>query len=125
MINNLDFTIVTFAPYSSLRSGSAPAERSILFHLLSVNPFLVLFKAIRHGQLGAAASNAATLIAGFLTIVVSGLWIPMDSRIINQTSTASVNNWDLTWLADPADDGGAGVGLNLIRNGGAVTLTTI
>ncbi|KAL2678555.1 hypothetical protein Neosp_009303 [[Neocosmospora] mangrovei] len=125
MINNLDFTIVTFAPYSSLRSGSVSAERSILFHLLSVNPFLVLFKTLQRGQFGAAASNAATLIAGFLTIIVSGLWVPMDSRVVDQPTTASVGNWDMAWLADPADDGGAGIGLNLIRNGGAVTPVTI
>ncbi|WAO97271.1 Hypothetical protein NCS54_01499000 [Fusarium falciforme] len=125
MINNLDFTIVTFAPYSSLRFGSVSAERSILFNPLSVNPFLVLFKTIQHGQLGAAASNAATLIAGFLTIIVSGLWVPMDSRVVNQPSSASVENWDLRWLANPADDGGAGIRLNLIRNSGAVTPTTI
>lgn len=125
MINNLDFTIVTFAPYSSLRSGSVSAERSVLFHLLSTSPFLVLFKALRHRQFGAAASNAATLIAGFLTIIVSGLWMPMDSCVLDQPTTASVGNWDLAWLADPADDGGAGVRLNLIRHGGAVTPVTI
>ncbi|RSL50541.1 hypothetical protein CEP51_015332 [Fusarium floridanum] len=125
MINNLDFTIVTFAPYSSLRAGSVSAKRSILFHLLSVNPFSVLFKALQHGQLGAAASNAATLIAGFLTIIVSGLWVPMDSRVVEQPTTALVDSWDLAWLADPTNDGGAGVGLNLIRHGGAVTPVTI
>jgi hypothetical protein len=125
MINNLDFTIVPFAPYSSLRSGSVSAERSILFHLLSVNPFLVLFKALQHGQLGTAASNAATLIAGFLAIIVSGLWVPMDSRVVEQPTTVSVDSWDLAWLAGPTNDGGAGVGLNLIRHGGAVTPVTI
>lgn len=125
MINNLDFTIVPFVPYSSLRSGSVSAERSILFHLLSVNPFLVLFKALQHGQLGTAASNAATLIAGFLAIIVSGLWVPMDSRVVEQPTTVSVDSWDLAWLAGPTNDGGAGVGLNLIRHGGAVTPVTI
>ncbi|RSL59528.1 hypothetical protein CEP54_007219 [Fusarium duplospermum] len=124
-INNLDFTIVTFAPYSSLRSGSVSAERSILIHLLSVNPFLVLFKALQHGQLGAVASNAATLIAPLLTIIVSGLWVPMDSRVFEQSTTASVDSWDLAWLADSTNDGGAGVNLNLIRHGGAVTPVTI
>ncbi|OAL44034.1 hypothetical protein IQ07DRAFT_592503 [Pyrenochaeta sp. DS3sAY3a] len=121
LINNLDFTIVTFAPYSVLRSGSAPAKQSILFHLLSVNPFLVLFKSIRLRQFGAAASNAATLIAGFLTIVGSGLWVSMDSLVSDQISQATVNNWDRTWFNNASTDGGASIALNLIRYGDANT----
>ncbi|KAF5005494.1 hypothetical protein FDECE_8072 [Fusarium decemcellulare] len=105
MINNLDSTIVIFAPYSNLRFGSAPADRSILFHLLSVNPFLVIFKSLQRRQFGPVASNGATLIAGFLTIIVS----------------ASVNNWDRTWFSDATNGGGAAVILNLIRFGGAET----
>ncbi|KAF4462807.1 hypothetical protein FALBO_10375 [Fusarium albosuccineum] len=121
MINNLDSTIVIFAPYSNLRPGSATADRSILFHLLSVNPFLVMFRSLQRRQFGPAASNGATLIAGFLTIIVSGLWLPIDSLVTDQPLTASVNNWDRTWFSDAADDGGAAVTLNLIRFGGAET----
>ncbi|KAF5663644.1 hypothetical protein FHETE_7349 [Fusarium heterosporum] len=121
MINNLDSTIVVFAPYSNLRSGSASADRSILFHLLSVNPFLVMFKSLRHHQFGPAASYGATLITGFLTIIVSGLWIPVNSLVVNQPSAADVNNWDRTWLSNATSDGGAAVALNLIQFGGAST----
>ncbi|CAJ0547173.1 Ff.00g018000.m01.CDS01 [Fusarium sp. VM40] len=125
MINNLDSTIVVFAPYSNLRFGSAPADRSILFHLLSVNPFLVMFKSLQRRQLGPALSNGATLIAGFLTIIVSGLWTPANSLISNQPSVAAVNNWDRTWFSNASYDGGAASGLNLIRFGGARTPTGI
>ncbi|KAF5000433.1 hypothetical protein FGRMN_1764 [Fusarium graminum] len=121
MINNLDSTIVVFAPYSNLRSGSAPAHRSILFHLLSVNPFLVMFKSLRYRQFGPAASYGATHITGFLTIIVSGLWTPANSLIVDQPSAADVNNWDRTWLSNATSDGGAAVALNLIRFGGAST----
>ncbi|KAM0245922.1 hypothetical protein ACHAP5_005072 [Fusarium lateritium] len=121
MINNLDSTIVIFAPYSNLRSGSASADRSILFHLLSINPFFVMFKSLQRRQFGPAASNGATLIAGFLTIIVSGLWIPAGSSISNQPSTAMVNDWDRTWLFNSTNDGGAAIALNLIRFGGART----
>jgi hypothetical protein len=124
-INNLDSTIVIFAPYSNLRSGSAPADRSILFHLLSVNPFLVMFRSLQRRQFGPAASNGATLIAGFLTIIVSGLWTPANSLISNQPSTAAVNNWDRTWFSNTTHDGGAASALNLIRFGGARTPTGI
>lgn len=125
MINSLDFTIVTFAPYSNLRTGNVSADRSILFHLLSVNPFLVMFKSLRRRQFGPAASNAATIVAGILTIVVSGLWVPMESMLTNQPLTVVVNNWDRSWIANASDDGGAGVILNLIRYGGARSPTAI
>ncbi|KAH6954835.1 hypothetical protein DER45DRAFT_633284 [Fusarium avenaceum] len=125
MINNLDSTIVVFAPYSNLRSGSAPADRSILFHLLSVNPFPVMFKSLQHRQFGPALSNSATLIAGFLTIIVSGLWTPANSLISNHPSVAVVNNWDSTWFFNATYDGGAASALNLIRFGGAKTPTGI
>lgn len=125
MINNLDSTIVVFAPYSNLRFGSAPADRSILFHLLSVNPFLVMFKSLQHRQFGPALSNGATLIAGFLTIIVSGLWTPANSLISNQPSAAAVINWDRTWFFNATYDGGAASALNLIRFGGAKTPTGI
>lgn len=91
MINSLDFTIATFAPYSNLRSGSAAAENSILFHQLSMNPLALVLKTLRLRQFGSAASNAATLIAGFLTIVVSGLWITIDSELIDQPTILSVS----------------------------------
>ncbi|KAJ4136562.1 hypothetical protein NW768_004179 [Fusarium equiseti] len=125
MINNLDFTIITFAPYSSLRSGSSPAKRSILFHPLSMSPFLVLWNSLRNGQVGVASSNAATLIAAFLTIITSGLWIATETQVTNQLSTAYVSNWNLGWLNDYSQDSGATLELNLIRNRGAVTPPTI
>lgn len=58
-------------------------------------------------------SNAATLIAGFLTIVVSGICIPKESILVNQSTTVLVNNWDRTWLGNTSDDCGSGVVLNL------------
>ncbi|KAH6991758.1 hypothetical protein EDB82DRAFT_553592 [Fusarium venenatum] len=125
MINNLDFTILTFAPYSNLRAGSASAKRSLLFHPLSMNPFLILFKAALNGQIGIASSNAATIIAGFLTIIVSGLWIAVQSPVVNQHASALVRNWDLDWFSDYGQDNGATLELNLIRNRGAVTPPSI
>ncbi|KAL6920981.1 hypothetical protein FSST1_005007 [Fusarium sambucinum] len=121
MINNLDSTIVIFAPFSNLRSGSSRPDQGILFHLLSVNPFLVMFKSLERRQFGPAASNGATLIAGFLTIIVSGLWLPVNSFIVDHPSTAAVDNWDLNWFSNPTTDGGAAVALNLVHYGGAKT----
>ncbi|RFN47476.1 hypothetical protein FIE12Z_8271 [Fusarium flagelliforme] len=118
MINNLDSTIVVFAPFSNLRSGRTRPDQGILFHLLSVNPFLVIFKSLSRGQIGPAVSNCATLIAGFLTIIVSGLWVPVTTSIVDHPSSAAVSNWDLSWFSEPTNDGGAAVDLNQLHYGG-------
>lgn len=61
LVNSLDFTIMTFAPYSRLRQGNAPADRSILLHLLSESPSLIFIKSIRAQHFGPAASNVSLL----------------------------------------------------------------
>ncbi|KAH6890652.1 hypothetical protein B0T10DRAFT_548158 [Thelonectria olida] len=121
MFDNLDFTITAFAPWSSLRSGSAEANRSVLFNLLSVSPFFVLPQSIRRRQFGAAASNLSTLIASTLTIVVSGLWILTGPATVERSSTASLGSWDQAWLSNSKDNGEAAVKLNVVRHKGATT----
>lgn len=120
LFNNLDFTISTFAPYSSLRRGGVNADGSILFHLLSVSPFLVFLKSVRHHHFGAAASNLSSLIAGFLTVIVSGLWALSSPTSVEHSSKALINNWDRSWLdnRNASSDGGAGLMLtSMLMNG--------
>jgi hypothetical protein len=119
LINKLDFWILVFAPYSNLRSGNVPADRSILLHLLAFHPLVVMFKSLRHAQVGPAASKFATFIAAFLAVAVSGLWISSATVVTNRPITVNINNWDRTWFSNATDDGGAGIALNLIRHNGA------
>ncbi|KAF5721021.1 hypothetical protein FMUND_3925 [Fusarium mundagurra] len=119
MVNSLDFIIATFAPYSVLRSGSAPADTSILFHLLSVSPFLIVFKSLRARQLGPASSNLSSLLGSLLTIASSGLWTLTGPVNVERSTTAMVGNWRTSWSAMSQDDSGAAKTLNLIRHGGA------
>ncbi|KAL6915461.1 hypothetical protein FSST1_006956 [Fusarium sambucinum] len=119
MFNSLDFTIATIAPYSALRAGRVPANRSILFHLLSVSPFSIIFKTLRAGYFGSAASNISTLLGSFLTIVVSGLWILNEDVLLLKPSSVTVNNWHASWPTNSQNDGGASSALEIVRNGGA------
>ncbi|KAF5989029.1 hypothetical protein FBULB1_1184 [Fusarium bulbicola] len=119
MVNSLDFIIATFAPYSVLRSGSAPAETSILFHLLSVSPFLVVFKSLLARQPGPAFSNVSSLLSSLLTILSSGLWTLTGPVNVERSTTAMVGNWHTSWPATGQDDSDAAKTLNLIRHGGA------
>ncbi|KAH7205624.1 hypothetical protein BKA60DRAFT_466459 [Fusarium oxysporum] len=125
LINSLDFTITAFAPYSSLRGGNSPPKRSILFHLLSVSPFLIFFKSLRACHFGPAASNISSLLSSFLTIIVSGLWTLSGPVTLEGPFSAMVGNWRSTWPVRAVDDGGAAMILNLVRYGGANTSSSI
>ncbi|KAF5584084.1 hypothetical protein FPCIR_8775 [Fusarium pseudocircinatum] len=125
MVNSLDFIIATFAPYGVLRAGSAPAETSVLFHLLSVSPFLIVFKSLRARQLGPASSNISSLLSSLLTIVSSGLWTLTPPANVDRSTSAMVGNWRTSWPAISDDDSGAAKTLNLIRHGGANTSAAI
>ncbi|KAM5372361.1 hypothetical protein ACJA88_009110 [Fusarium oxysporum] len=125
LVNSLDFTITAFAPYSSLRGGNSPPERSILFHLLSVSPFLIFFKSLRACHFGPAASNVSSLLSSFLTIIVSGLWTLTSPATLEGPFSAMVGNWRSTWPVRAVDDGGAAMILNLVRYGGANTSSSI
>ncbi|KAH9243198.1 hypothetical protein K456DRAFT_28532 [Colletotrichum gloeosporioides 23] len=125
LFNNLDFSIAVFTPFSTLRSGSVLAQRSILFHLLGVSPFLTLVDTLRLRQFGSAASNLSTLLGSFLTIIVSGLWVVGDPVDTLSMSTATVQKWDTTWLTNNNDDQSAAITLNIIRHGGAPTPRSI
>ncbi|SPJ88779.1 uncharacterized protein FTOL_12673 [Fusarium torulosum] len=125
MFNSADFTTVTFAPYSALRTGNNPADRTVLFNLLSVSPFLVIFKSLCVGQIGPAASNLSALLGSLLTIIVSGLWILNPPSVVERRSSATVTNWRTSWLSDAPDDGGAAMLLNLVHYGGTNTSSGI
>ncbi|KAF3806668.1 hypothetical protein GCG54_00004301 [Colletotrichum gloeosporioides] len=125
LFNNLDFTIAVLNPFGFLRSGSVPADRSILFHLLGVSPFLILFNTFRLRHFGSAASNFSTLLASFLTIVVSGLWVMGSPVQTLSVTSAMVEDWDASWLTNNHDDQRASITLNIVRHGGASTTSSI
>lgn len=86
-----------------------------------MSPFLTIFKSLRVGHFGTAASNLASLLGSLLTIAVSGLWILTTPTVVQTQSSAVVTNWRTSWLQNAPDDGGAAVALNLVRYGGANT----
>lgn len=75
LFNMLDFTVTTFAPFSALRSGSSPAQRSIFSQLMSKPPPVALYKAAINRQFGTLSSSIAGLTGPVLAIIVSGLLV--------------------------------------------------
>jgi hypothetical protein len=125
--NNLDFTIATFAPYSMMRSGAVPADRSVRFQVLGELPFVALWKSISLRHSASALSNLAGLVGSVLTIVVSGLWVIDRSVISAQPIQASLaHTWNVSWYnSSSVGDGGAAYLLDRIDHGSDTLPNTI
>ncbi|KAI0517111.1 hypothetical protein F5B22DRAFT_604874 [Xylaria bambusicola] len=118
LFNSLDFTIVTFAPYGTLRNGAASASRGMLANLQGTTPLLAIYQSVKLGQFGVTLSTLATLIGSLLTVFGSGLWV-LDYRATFDSSftTSASNTWQLTFSdALTAVSGGALLLNNIERN---------
>lgn len=118
-VNNFDFTITSFAPYSILRLGAASASRSIDFTLLGELAPVALAKSLRARHLSSTFSNVAAVVGSILTIVVSGLWtIDHDVMLVDDVSV-SVSSWNVSWPNSSIEDGGAARVFDQIQHGAA------
>jgi len=125
--NNLDFTVSSFAPYSSLRWGPVPASRSIDSRILGAIPPVAFFRSANGRHIGPSLSNIAGMIGSVLTIVASGLWVINRNLAVEQNIAASLaNGWDYEWHDSyNSGDGGAGIVLDQLQHGSAIMPDTI
>ena len=118
LINNLDFYITLLAPWSRLFKTNALAGHSILKNVLGhIAPSAALI-AIKAQYWGALASTLATVFAGLLTIVISGLYVIQDFDTDGPTRGLSrQDNFDLNLIRAYSvdNDNGAGAMLDLIQ----------
>ena len=120
--NSLDFTVASFAPYSSLRSGPVPASRSLDLRILGSTPPVALSRSVSGGHVGPSLSNIAGMIGSVLTIVASGLWVVNRNLAVEQPIVASLTNrWDYDWHDSyTSGDGGAAIILDQLQHGSAI-----
>lgn len=119
MFNNLEFTIGSLIPFTRLSQGSASAQDTIAFSPLSLFPWTVFYRSLRPRHVGVAASYLAAMLGAFLTIAVSGLWVPTQPIRVERPSSALAQTWDVAGLNRSKDYSGAMRELNNIRHGGA------
>lgn len=125
-INNFDSTITSFAPYSILRSGAAPASRSVDFILLGELAPVALFKSVAKRHFSSAFSNIGGIVGSVLTIVVSGLWTVDHSSLgTTDVSIPSANSFDVAWPRSSTDDSGGAELFNHIQHGSASIPTNV
>ncbi|KAI1428114.1 hypothetical protein F5Y12DRAFT_733669 [Xylaria sp. FL1777] len=114
VIDNLDFSVKKLTPYSALRSVDS-SPRSLTCNLLGLIPVSALYKSCRDRNLGAGFSSLSSLIASFLTIIVSGLWVVQSVELSTGAEAWSGTTWDLAWTNSSVDDGRAGILFNRIQ----------
>ena len=126
LFNTLDFAIATMTPFSALRAGNAPAERTVLFSIVGDLPPVAFYKTIRHVHVGAALSLAASTIGSLLTIITSGLWFMNTSIVISQSATASIESgWTIDFEARNITGSTAAALFNAIQHGSVDNATLI
>ncbi|KAI1745530.1 hypothetical protein F4680DRAFT_465470 [Xylaria scruposa] len=120
MINSMDFTVTSFAPFAALRFGSPTAVRSgMLTNILGEIPVVALYQSLRNKQFGAALSTTAALVGSLLTVAASGLWVVDPSTTVaTEIHSFMATSWDLRWENSSFNDGGAAAILSIIELGG-------
>lgn len=103
LYTSMDFTIATLTPFSALASrgeNGAPGEHTLLFSMVANLPPVALYKAIRHGHIGASLSLVASTIGSLLPIAASGLWVLNNSIPLSQAATAQMQTgWRIDFEA--------------------------
>ncbi len=125
LFNNLDFAITTFASFSTLRSATKPAERTVLVNLIGEAPIVALYQSITLRYYWTSLSILSALLGSALPIVLSGLWKVDNQVVLPTVVTATTDTWNLTWANESADDKGASQMLNIIDKGGATEPASI
>ncbi|KAK4927734.1 hypothetical protein LTR66_016276, partial [Elasticomyces elasticus] len=117
LVNNIDFFIVLFSPWSKMIGSGATAKTSVLGSVLGHTSLPTLVKALSGSHPGAAFSTLATIAACLLTVVISGLF-----QIEGVTGAGpgqhltALDTFDFGANHSVSDDKGAATMLNLIQH---------
>jgi hypothetical protein len=75
-IGIVDFATRLMEPYRQLKKSPVPSQRSIFINYLSQLTIVAIWKAIANAHFAVLFSAFAMLVAPFLTVVSTGLYIP-------------------------------------------------
>lgn len=116
VFSSVDFTVMTFAPYSALAKGNSPARRSIMSNSLGKLPVLGLIEAVIVRHWTVFLSTTAAVVGRFLTIVISGLYIFNVTPVSSATSIQQLDRFNLSWTNSVNNDSNAGTMFALHRD---------
>ena len=120
LINNLDFYIAVFAPWSNLHKANAMAEHGILSNIIGHITPSAIIKAFKGRYWGALSSVLATVAASLLTVIVSGLFLIQTFDTIGPVrNLQQLDTWNILGgysAYTVGNDHGAGAMLTLIEH---------
>ncbi|QDS75113.1 hypothetical protein FKW77_007352 [Venturia effusa] len=98
-IGIIDFATRLMQPYQALSRSPVPAQRSIFINYLSQFTVVAIWTAVTNAQFAVLFSAFAMLVAPFLTIVSTGLFVPtmlshQAAMKIDMTSSINLNHTD-------------------------------
>lgn len=110
----LDSTVATYSPYNALWHGDSPARRSIMVNVQGRMPPHALFLSIRSRYSAVCFTVLATLIASFLSVIVSGLYTIVNVPSIQTLAIQRLDTFDFNQGSLSVDDNLAGTITSLI-----------
>ena len=87
LFNMLDFQVQSLESYRVLHRGDATAKQSIFRNSTGKTPVEAIFEGFRFRQKAVAATALSALLAPFLTIVASGLFV---EEFVSSTHTRNL-----------------------------------
>jgi hypothetical protein len=109
LYNSLDFTVSLFAPFHTLKLGSASASRGIRSSLLGKTPPIALLATLRGRHWDAFFSTTAALLGSVLTILSSGLYTVEGVPAAKAVRLQRMDNFNTTWSNSAFNDNYAAV----------------
>ncbi|KAJ3515065.1 hypothetical protein NM208_g15007 [Fusarium decemcellulare] len=101
MFASIEFMVAVFAPFHALKQGGATAQRSIGLNLVGKLLPHAAFTSFKTRHFAVLVALFANFIGGFLTIVISGLYSPIEVPLVHdmtiqQTDSFSFDGVDLS-----------------------------
>ncbi|KAE9966649.1 hypothetical protein BLS_006877 [Venturia inaequalis] len=94
----VDFSTRLMQPYQELSKSPVPAQRSIFVNYLSEFTVVAIWNAVSNAHFAVLFSAFAMLVAPFLTIISTGLYVPamLSHQVVTKVDTTSFINLNVT-----------------------------
>ncbi|KAL1639556.1 hypothetical protein SLS58_007860 [Diplodia intermedia] len=110
----LNFNITLLSPYRAMRDRPCPPGRCIQSNDLGRWPLFQAFQSIRRRHFAACATSFASIVAGFLTIAVSGLYTLETVDKSTDVALSRSDGFRTEWYGNIYSDGNAAAVLGFI-----------
>jgi hypothetical protein len=109
------FAIILMSPYHYLSNQDANTQRTVLLDIGGTSSIAVIYKSLRRILMAPALISSASILSGFLTIVVSGLYTTMSVPLPRSVSVNQLDHFNTAWDSSATDNNAMTI-LNLLEH---------